>query len=162
LQPCGSIVSRGICHLAIGTPGEDDPWYYEIGGAEPVSVPANPAVNTVMLNGSGRFGLSKHAIEAIRAMSRDAQGIVVARLVRRLLLTGARVPEVAGYKAASNRVGDAVAEIEKDIDNLLFEADVRQKVVSNTLQVVLSRDEEVRKTAPAADRNPLINGRTSQ
>jgi sporulation-control protein spo0M len=64
--------------------------------------------------------------------------------VRRLLLTGAQVPEVAGYKAASHRLGDAVAEIEKDIANLLFEADVRQRVVSNTLQVVLSRDDEVR------------------
>jgi hypothetical protein len=42
LQPCGSIVSRGICHLAIGIPGEDDPWYDEIGGAEPVSVPCQP------------------------------------------------------------------------------------------------------------------------
>jgi hypothetical protein len=125
------------------------------------------------------IGLSQHAIEAIRAMSPNAQGIVVGRLageiaqartidkallIRRLLLTGARVPEVAGYKVASNRVGDAVAEIEKDIDNLLFEADVRQKVVSNTLQVVLARDEEIRKTAlakptaPTADRNPLVGG----
>ena len=35
-------------------PTEDGLWYYEIGGAEPVSVPANPSVVSVTLGGSAQ------------------------------------------------------------------------------------------------------------
>lgn len=38
-------------------PTEDSLWYYEIGGAEPVSVPANPSVVSVALGGSAQLGL---------------------------------------------------------------------------------------------------------
>ena len=38
-------------------PTEDSFWYYEIGGAEPVSAPANPAVASVTLGGSAQLGL---------------------------------------------------------------------------------------------------------
>ena len=38
-------------------PTEDSLWYYEIGGAEPVSVPANPSVVSVTLGGSAQLGL---------------------------------------------------------------------------------------------------------
>ena len=38
-------------------PTEDSLWYYEIGGAEPVSVPANPAVTSITLGGSAELGL---------------------------------------------------------------------------------------------------------
>jgi hypothetical protein len=37
-------------------PTEDSLWYYEIGGAEPVSVPANPSVVPVTLGGSAQLG----------------------------------------------------------------------------------------------------------
>jgi len=38
-------------------PTEDSFWYYEIGGATPVSEPANPSVVSVTLGGSGQLGL---------------------------------------------------------------------------------------------------------
>jgi len=38
--------------LAVQAPTEDGLWYYEIGGAEPVSPPANPSVVSVTLGGS--------------------------------------------------------------------------------------------------------------
>lgn len=38
-------------------PTEDSLWYYEIGGAQPVSVPANPSVVSVTLGGSAQLGL---------------------------------------------------------------------------------------------------------
>ena len=38
-------------------PTEDSLWYYEIGGAEPVSAPANPAVTSVTLGGSAQLGM---------------------------------------------------------------------------------------------------------
>ena len=36
------------------SPTEDGLWYYEIGGAQPVSVPANPRVTSVTLGGSAQ------------------------------------------------------------------------------------------------------------
>jgi len=44
-------------YAAIKGPTEDSFWYYEIGGAQPVSVPANPAVASVTLGGSVQLGL---------------------------------------------------------------------------------------------------------
>ena len=43
--------------IAAQAPTEDSLWYYEIGGAEPVSAPANPAVASVTLGGSAQLGL---------------------------------------------------------------------------------------------------------
>ena len=45
-----------VTHAAQG-PTEDSLWYYEIGGAEPVSLPANPSVVSVTLGGSAQLGL---------------------------------------------------------------------------------------------------------
>ena len=38
-------------------PTEDSLWYYEIGGAQPVSTPLNPSVVSVTLGGSAQLGL---------------------------------------------------------------------------------------------------------
>jgi len=39
-----AALTAHAAHAAEG-PTEDSLWYYEIGGAQPVSVPANPGVN---------------------------------------------------------------------------------------------------------------------
>ena len=52
----GALSACHVVHAAQG-PTEDSLWYYEIGGAEPVSVPANPAVVSVTLGGSAQLGL---------------------------------------------------------------------------------------------------------
>ena len=63
------IISRNTCAsmliamvlwnnaYAAKAPTEDSLWYYEIGGAEPVSAPANPSVVSVTLGGSAQLGL---------------------------------------------------------------------------------------------------------
>ena len=38
-------------------PPEDSLWYYEIGGAKPVSAPANPRVQSTTIGGSAKLGL---------------------------------------------------------------------------------------------------------
>ena len=50
-------VATGPDSYAAQAPTEDGLWYYEIGGAEPVSVPANPAVVSTTLGGSAQLGL---------------------------------------------------------------------------------------------------------
>jgi hypothetical protein len=46
------VASSQNSALAAQAPTEDGLWYYEIGGAEPVSPPANPSVVSVTLGGS--------------------------------------------------------------------------------------------------------------
>ena len=50
------LVLAPISQAAQG-PTEDGLWYYEIGGAEPVSAPANPDVVSVTLGGGAQLGL---------------------------------------------------------------------------------------------------------
>ncbi len=53
-----ALVLHGSSTLAATKgPTEDGLWYYEIGGAEPVSPPANPLVVPVTLGGSAQLGM---------------------------------------------------------------------------------------------------------
>jgi integrating conjugative element protein (TIGR03755 family) len=129
------------------------------------------------------IGISRQLVEAIREMPRNEQGIVVGRmaseiaqartidkalLIRRILLTGKKVPEVAAYTVATKTVETAIGELEKEIENLLFETRVRREVVSTTARVVLERDEDQRARSVTQTRvtpkdpNALINGRVAQ
>ena len=49
----GAALAVPGAHAAEG-PTEDSLWYYEIGGAEPVSAPANPSVVSVTLGGAAQ------------------------------------------------------------------------------------------------------------
>lgn len=71
-----------------------------------------------------------------------ARTIEQALLARRLLLTGQRVPEVQAIGVAQDELGTAVAELEREIDNLLFEKRIRQDLVSQTAAVVLRHAHE--------------------
>ena len=51
------LLSLNSAHAITKGPTEDSFWYYEIGGAEPVSAPANPSVVSVTLGGSAQLGL---------------------------------------------------------------------------------------------------------
>ncbi|MFI0459902.1 MAG: hypothetical protein ACH254_20135, partial [Candidatus Thiodiazotropha endolucinida] len=48
------LLSLNNAHALTKGPTEDSFWYYEIGGAEPVSAPANPSVVSVTLGGSAQ------------------------------------------------------------------------------------------------------------
>ena len=66
----------GVAHAAAG-PTEDSLWYYEIGGAQPVSAPANPAVVSVTLGGSAELGLgySCGKFDPVRAVTHSLNTI---------------------------------------------------------------------------------------
>lgn len=54
------IISLGVISTnadAPKSPPEDGLWYYEIGGAKPVSAPANPSVTSASVGGNARLGL---------------------------------------------------------------------------------------------------------
>ena len=62
---------------ATKSPTEDGLWYYEIGGAEPVSGPVNPTVTSFTLGGSVQLGLgySCAAFDPVVAVSNSLNNI---------------------------------------------------------------------------------------
>jgi integrating conjugative element protein (TIGR03755 family) len=124
--------------------------------------------------------ITRQVIEAIRAMPTSEQGLIMGRLVseistartvekalfaRRLLLTGRQVPEVYATEVAREHADASIAELDKEIENLLFETRVRKEVVSDTVSLLLQRAAARRQASlntpavPTIDPRPLRNGR---
>ena len=119
-------------------------------------------------------------IEAIQAMEPTEQSIIIGKLaseiamtrtlgrailIRRLLLTGKREPNV-DKTPAIQYIEDSVAQLDREIDGILFEAQVRQALLANTSQLLVevegmerggtkSREEE-----KFRDTKRVINGAT--
>ncbi len=126
------------------------------------------------------IAITRQVIEAIREMPASEEGLILGRLVgeisaartvekalyaRRLLLSGRQVPEVYATEVAREHADASIAELDKDIDSLLFETRVRREVVSDTVAVLLRRAAARRQASlgvpevPAVDPRPLDHGR---
>jgi integrating conjugative element protein (TIGR03755 family) len=124
--------------------------------------------------------ITRQVIEAIREMPTSEQSLIMGRLVseistartvekalyaRRLLLSGRQVPEVYATEVAREHADNSIAELDKEIENLLFETRVRKEVVSDTVATLLERAAAKRQsslTVPEVqtlDPNPLRGGR---
>ena len=66
-----------------------------------------------------------------------ARTVEKALYVRRLILAGRQTPDVAGAAPAQALLDRKVAEIDREIDNLLFENRVRKELVSATAAAVM-------------------------
>ena len=88
-----------------------------------------------------------------------------ALFARRLLLTGRQVPEVYATEVAREHADISITELDKEIENLLFETRVRKEVVSDTIATLLQRSAARRQASlntprvPVIDPRPLSNGR---
>jgi len=126
------------------------------------------------------IAITRQVIEAIREMPATEQGLIIGRLVaeistartvekalyaRRLLLTGRQVPEVYATAVAREHADASIAELDKEIDSLLFETRVRREVVSDTVAVLLMRAAARRQSSlqvpqvSPVDPRPLNRGR---
>jgi integrating conjugative element protein (TIGR03755 family) len=126
------------------------------------------------------IAITRQVIEAIREMPATEQGLIIGRLVgeistartvekalyaRRLLLTGRQVPEVYATEVAREHADVSIAELDKEIDSLLFETRVRREVVSDTIAVLLQRAAARRQSSlqvpqvSPVDPRPLNRGR---
>jgi len=124
--------------------------------------------------------ITRQVIEAIREMPASEQSLIMGRLVseistartvekalfaRRLLLSGRQVPEVYATEVAREHADTSIVELDKEIENLLFETRVRKEVVSDTVVLLLQRSAAKRQsslTVPEVsplDPNPLRGGR---
>ena len=127
--------------------------------------------------------ITRQVIEAIRDMPASEQSLIVGRLVseistartiekallaRRLLLSGRQVPEVYATDVAREHADTSIAELDREIDNLLFETRVRREVVSETVVTLLQRAAARRQASlnipsvPTIDPQPLKDGRVRQ
>ena len=126
------------------------------------------------------IAMTRQVIEAIREMPASEQGLIMGRLVseistartvekalyaRRLLLSGRQVPEVYATQVAREHADQAIAELDREIENLLFETRVRKEIVSGTVTTLLERAAARRQGSltapevPTLDPRPLGDGR---
>ncbi|MEX2259810.1 MAG: integrating conjugative element protein [Woeseia sp.] len=145
-----------------------------VNGANP---PTLENLNAITAPG---VAITRQVVEAIRDMPASEQNLIVGRLVseistartvekalyaRRLLLSGRQVPEVYATDVAREHADGAIAELDQEIDNLLFETRVRREVVSDTVLTLLRRAAARRQASlnipgvPTIDPRPLNDGR---
>ena len=120
---------RSVAQAASGIGSGDDGLQNLVSGATP---PTLTNLDDVTAPG---IAITRQVIEAIREMPPTEQGLIIGRLVeistartvekalyaRRLLLTGRQVPEVYATEVAREHADASIAELDKEIDNLLFE-----------------------------------------
>ena len=139
-----------------------------------------PTLENLELITAPGVAITRQVIEAIRDMPATEQSLIIGRLVseistartiekalfaRRLLLSGRQVPEVYATQVAREHVDTSIAELDREIDNLLFETRVRREVVSATVVILLQRAAARRQASlnvpsvPTIDPRPLNQGR---
>ncbi|MCH9006195.1 MAG: integrating conjugative element protein [Proteobacteria bacterium] len=142
-----------------------------------------PTLDNLELITAPGVAITRQVIEAIRDMPETEQSLIVGRLVseistartiekalfaRRLLLSGRQVPEVYATQVAREHADTSIAELDREIDNLLFETRVRREVVSATVVTLLQRAAARRQASlnvpsvPTIDPQPLQNGRVQE
>jgi len=96
--------------------------------------------------------------EQILTVSKLAEEIAVqnmldkALMMRRILQAGLQVQEVQNLKPALNMVKFALKKLDDDIHSLAFENEVRKKMMTETLNLVMDmRNAEISKGLPGED-----------
>lgn len=111
-----------------------------------------PTVEQLTGASAAGVSLSLELVQALRALPANDRGIVAGKLggeiavartaerallLRRALLAGRQVPEVAAAGDAQTEIDRKVAELDRDLDNLLYEQRIRRELVSSTASSVL-------------------------
>lgn len=123
------------------------------------------AVELAEVSGGPSLRMSRRVIEAIREERSEEQAAIINRLAgemalnqtmeraliaRRALLAGMKEPNIANVDIAQNKLMKAVDELNQEIDNMLFELEVRSKIASNTSAELLNRNRQ-RQTVPTVE-----------
>jgi integrating conjugative element protein (TIGR03755 family) len=108
------------------------------------------------------IAITLQVINAIQNQPADERGIIVnklsqeiaearvmeeAMIVRRFLLTGVKESHVAEIKMAVDEVHRALNELDSEIENVIFEKDIRTKLVTSTVIDVLIKDSAMRSSS---------------
>ena len=137
---------------------------------------APPTLEQLQTLSAPGTGLTRSAIEALQDLSAVDKDIFIAKLageisqaqlidqmllLRRLLLAGRQVPEIAAVEPAQREIERKLSELDREIENLLFDTRIRKEVMSDTVAMLLrlyrDRNQEslVIPTMPYVDPRPL-------
>ena len=112
--------------------------------------------------------ITRRVVEALREEKDEEQAALISRvagemalsrtmeramIARRALLAGMKEPNIASTSIAEDSLQDFVSELEQEIENLLFEMDVRKRVAGNTVSYLLMRT-KARKQVPIGEEIP--------
>lgn len=133
------------------------------------SAPTAAALEDV--SGGPGMLVSRRVVEALREENDHERDMLISRLAgemalartmeramiaRRALLSGMKEPNIANLTIAQDELKPFLSDLEQDIENLLFEMEVRDRVASNTAAQLLVRN-RVRSRVPIAETPPPGN-----
>lgn len=120
--------------------------------AAATSVPTASELGAV--SGGPTLRISRSVIEALREEDPNLQPVLITRLAgemalartleraliaRRALLAGRDEPNVANVSVGVEEIGHSISQLEQDMDSLLYEIDMRQRVATSMPAVLLQR-----------------------
>jgi integrating conjugative element protein (TIGR03755 family) len=134
---------------------------------ERVSAPGmGVGVNVELLRAIQELDAEERALVSAKLAGEAAQAQVLERtlLLRRLLLAGRQVPEIAASGPGQAQIDRKLAELDQEIENLLFETKVRREILSDTAVRLLEEARRRQGTSlgiarpPPRDESPYRGG----
>ena len=119
-----------------------------------VSATGNPVYSDLDKVSAHGIRITPQVLQALREeksaektimLNKLASDIAIARvleqalMLRRVLHTGKNEPNVSANTQATKIVNTSIDELNKEIENMFFEAEMRKKVSTSTVQMVLAR-----------------------
>lgn len=86
-----------------------------------------------------------------------ARTVEMAMLARRVLLAGKRESNIANLEVAQDDIAGYVSELEREIDNILYELEVRKKVSGNAASALLRRHQGRYSTVHIREEPPVTS-----
>ena len=112
-----------------------------------------PAPTDLEKIGANGLAITLRVIDGLRNLDKSGQALYINRIsqdvaiqnlideslmLRRVLIAGSQAQVVQNLQPALNAVNDSIARLNKDIENLLFEHQIRKQMTSNTMQTLLA------------------------
>ncbi|MBA2710119.1 MAG: integrating conjugative element protein [Tatlockia sp.] len=132
----------------------------------------NPLEAELRKISAGNVLITEDIITAIVRMPREQQILTVSKLseeialqnlmeeamaMRRLMQAGLQIQEVQNLKPAQKMVQRAISELDKDIHGLAFESEVRKKMMTDTLSLIMDlRTHELAKSLPSDEHEKAL------
>lgn len=130
--------------------------------------PAPTDLEQVSANG---LAITPRIIDGLRNLDESGQALYIDRIsqdvaiqnlideslmLRRVLIAGSQAQVVQNLQPALNAINESISRLNKDIENLLFEHQVRKQMTSNTMQTLLQQMDN--NLATAASQENQRNG----
>ncbi len=132
----------------------------------------NPTFNYLDTLSAPGVAITPDVIRALQNLPPDVQAATADRLskeialartvdralmIRNLLVTGMTIPEVQANGPSTQDLNHRIADMNRYIDDLMFEQRVRKEIVSGTSELLLQAYQGDRATSAATSRNPSVD-----